>query len=143
MHPIDISENYSSSISHLYFSLGHIIYMQEFSLYRNMFAVSKAAFGPGTGPILMDDVNCSGYETSLSQCTFINSTKENCDHDEDAGVICFARISDGNECDVYCANDWLNLSNIDMNSKLLKTSAHSFKHFTSRLLKLAFSLYIN
>ena len=73
-------------------------------LYRNVYAVSDAAFGPGTGPILMDNVNCSGSGTDLSQCTYVNSTKQNCGHHEDAGVICFASLNQGNECEGYCAN---------------------------------------
>lgn len=51
-------------------------------------ARSMAYFGEGTGPILMDNVRCSGTETSLSQCTFISEDSHDCRHSEDAGVIC-------------------------------------------------------
>ncbi|XP_064604274.1 scavenger receptor cysteine-rich domain superfamily protein-like isoform X1 [Liolophura sinensis] len=49
-------------------------------------ATYRARFGEGTGPILMSYVNCSGSENNLNQCSHIFPL--NCDHSEDAGVIC-------------------------------------------------------
>ena len=40
----------------------------------------------GTGPIALDDVQCSGNETNLLNCTF--NPNHNCFHFEDAGVMC-------------------------------------------------------
>ncbi|XP_034537112.1 neurotrypsin [Notolabrus celidotus] len=51
-------------------------------------ARSMAYFGEGSGPIHMDNVRCSGTETSLSQCAFISEDAQDCRHSEDAGVIC-------------------------------------------------------
>ena len=42
--------------------------------------------GPGTGPINMDDVECTGNEEFLTNCNF--STNHDCFHYEDAGVTC-------------------------------------------------------
>lgn len=44
----------------------------------------------GNGIIWMDNVNCFGYETSLTQCRQVGWGLGNCDplHREDAGVVC-------------------------------------------------------
>lgn len=51
-------------------------------------ALSRAQFGEGIVPILMDNVNCKGQETSLEMCPFDGWGIHNCVHGEDAGVIC-------------------------------------------------------
>ena len=48
-------------------------------------------FGPGTGPIWLADVSCSGDETNLFSCPrnpLIEFDIDGCYHLEDAGVIC-------------------------------------------------------
>lgn len=46
-----------------------------------------ARFGQGQGPIWMDDVSCQGTENDIFDCNKI-LVNDNCDHSEDAGVIC-------------------------------------------------------
>nr|XP_054774441.1 neurotrypsin-like isoform X2 [Lytechinus pictus] len=52
------------------------------------FTVRSETFGPGSGPIWLDDVNCNGDELSVTSCPANDIGVENCRHYEDAGVIC-------------------------------------------------------
>ena len=52
---------------------------------------SRARFGAGSGPIVMDDISCTSSERRLIDCTFRLS--HNCDHSEDAGVRCSVSTS--------------------------------------------------
>ena len=48
-----------------------------------------AFFGQGTGLIFLDNVGCTGNETSLLQCPRPGPIgAHNCNHSEDAGVTC-------------------------------------------------------
>ena len=62
--------------------------------------VQRAAFGEGTGSIWLDDVNCSGTESRLDNCTARAIGSNNCGHSEDAGVRC-GNGSSGNHCTLF------------------------------------------
>ena len=47
-----------------------------------------AAFGEGSGSILLDDLACTGSESSLASCSHSELNSNSCGHDEDAGVVC-------------------------------------------------------
>uniref|UniRef100_A0A8C3SR74 Soluble scavenger receptor cysteine-rich domain-containing protein SSC5D n=1 Tax=Chelydra serpentina TaxID=8475 RepID=A0A8C3SR74_CHESE len=51
-------------------------------------APGKAHFGRGSDRILLDDVNCTGTEAALTECRARPWGDNNCNHGEDAGVVC-------------------------------------------------------
>ena len=63
--------------------------------YKSGVARKSGQFGLGTGPIWLDNVNCQGTEKSIADCTHNGFNIQNCNHMEDAGVICSGRYIKG------------------------------------------------
>ena len=74
-------------------------------------AYERHHYGRGTGPILLDELHCSGSESSLLSCIHQGVGEHNCDHSEDAGVRCGNTGGEEkkDECvfNVSNINDWL------------------------------------
>ena len=52
-------------------------------------ATTRGSLGNGLGPVLLDDLRCTGSESRLIDCPHNGVGNENClFHLEDAGVIC-------------------------------------------------------
>lgn len=53
-----------------------------------MEATNEAYFGQGTDDILLEHVQCKGNESSIEECSNSGWGTHQCNHKEDAGVIC-------------------------------------------------------
>ena len=51
----------------------------------------NAYFSQGTGPIQLDNIQCTGNEQTILQCS--HSTIDNCGHSQDAGIRCRGKIT--------------------------------------------------
>uniref|UniRef100_A0A8C7WP66 SRCR domain-containing protein n=1 Tax=Oryzias sinensis TaxID=183150 RepID=A0A8C7WP66_9TELE len=65
---------------------------RQLSCGTGLHAPGSAHFGQGSDPIWLDDVACSGSESSLTHCGHSGYGKHNCNHGEDAGVICLGEL---------------------------------------------------
>ena len=54
-------------------------------------APHSARFGRGNGQIWLDDVRCSGNESSIVNCQHRGWGVRNCGHYDDASVICSSK----------------------------------------------------
>ena len=57
-------------------------------MYTATSAPGVATYGQGSGPILLDDLACTGTETRLVDCPHSGISTHNCAHSEDAGAVC-------------------------------------------------------
>jgi len=57
-------------------------------------AIGSAGFGEGSGPIMLDNIICTGNESILSSCGHfgIGVVTRNCSHLKDASVVCIGEF---------------------------------------------------
>ena len=56
-------------------------------------AFTNAHFGAGSGPIVLDDVQCTSSSSQLLECSSRPIWSHNCLHSADAGVGCEGSFS--------------------------------------------------
>ncbi|XP_075939995.1 scavenger receptor cysteine-rich type 1 protein M130-like [Anarhichas minor] len=83
-------------------------------------AKKGASFGEGKGEIWLDDVQCTGNESSVLNCPHRPFGDNNCGHAEDAGVVCLEHVrvlKGSNRCsgrvEVYNNGNWKRLCSSD------------------------------
>jgi len=77
--------------------------------YSGGYGSSYEPYGQGVDPTWLDNVVCTGSETSLSACSSDGWGEENCGHSEDVGITCYpmdpaADFSDGDL--LLVGGDW-------------------------------------
>ena len=81
---------------------------------------NTAFFGSGTDlPILVDNLDCQGNETSITKCAFETHTAD-CSHQEDAGVKCYTL--DGLSITIY----YTSFMQLDLLYQALKNMSFSY-----------------
>ena len=85
----------------------------------NTFYATSSQYGPGAGPIWLDNVMCDGNESSLARCSHrgINITNS-CTHAKDVGVYCSGSESKQQDVIALAVNAYLNHMHIYVPSNL-------------------------
>ena len=78
--------------------------------YSNAQLVAGRVFGQSTGPIWLDEVECTGQENSLDECSHdgwgIINNSAYCNHDLDVGVVCTSGKKYSFITDFKCENPY-------------------------------------
>ena len=61
---------------------------RQLGFYSSVRAIGSAGFGQGTGSIWLDNVKCTGNESTLASCGHVGVGITSCSHSKDAGVVC-------------------------------------------------------
>ena len=70
--------------------------------YPTGMATINSRYGPGSGRIALDHVDCTGRESALWECPAASVVDHTtCDHTKDAGVICTGSDNGPCECALF------------------------------------------
>ena len=61
--------------------------------FKGAVALQRAHYGPGTGFIFLDNLQCSGNENNLFECSHNGVGEHNCNHHEDASAVCQGAVN--------------------------------------------------
>ena len=64
-----------------------------FITFSNPLVHGSAYYGQGRGRIALDNLDCTGYESSIEYCNSNGWWQHNCNHNEDVGVNCLCKLS--------------------------------------------------
>ena len=81
--------------------------------------VNRAGYGRGTGTVLIDDLACTPFESRLIDCRG-RFGSSNCNHGEDAGVICVPEYTPGPGMQMVVSNEINTIVIINFNPVYLK-----------------------
>ena len=73
-----------------------------------MVPLANSYYGAGSGSIWVDDINCLGNETNLGACSRKPWGVNDCDHTEDASVMCLStfNLSTLYSTKTYICTEW-------------------------------------
>ena len=61
---------------------------RQLNLGQALIIAPESFYGRSTGRIWLDNMNCLGYETSISKCSHAGWGNTGCSHAQEAGVYC-------------------------------------------------------
>ncbi|XP_063405745.1 deleted in malignant brain tumors 1 protein-like [Mytilus trossulus] len=105
---------------------------------RSPLVYGNAYFGPGSGAILVESVNCGGSETNFEHCGHSAWGHHNCGHNEDVSISCKTpiRLANGKKAtegrvEVYHNNEWGTICDTSFDSDDAKVVCRMLGYDTS------------